>query len=315
MNDALLESISCISREESEILSGRREIDRDIYMEKPNVVDAKKLLESGKLISVRTHTRFIHFPPHRHNYIEAVYMCSGQTTHIINGDEVALKAGELLFLSRGSVQEIMPAARNDVAVNFIILPEFFEKVLFMVGREDTPLCRFITDCVKRDGGQSGYLHFKVADVLPVQNLVENLIWTIVNDLPNKRSINQSTMALLMLQLMNNSEKIAYTDDSEKAVFCALQYIEENYRSGSLQDLARKNHRDFTWYSRELKRRTGKNYTELVRQKRLSQACYLLKNTKMSVADISNCVGYENTSYFHKIFYNEFKLTPHMYRKK
>ena len=44
---------------------------------------------------IRKHTRFAHFPAHTHNYVD--YMCEGQTHHVINGQEVYLKAGELLF--------------------------------------------------------------------------------------------------------------------------------------------------------------------------------------------------------------------------
>ena len=64
-----------------------------------NTVNAKKLLAAGKLITIRSHTRFIHFPEHTHDYVEVVYMCSGQTTHIVNGKTILLEQGDLLFLS------------------------------------------------------------------------------------------------------------------------------------------------------------------------------------------------------------------------
>ena len=58
------------------------------------VIDSKRLLQKGKLIQVRPHTRFVHFPQHTHNYIEVIYMCQGSTTHILNGSEVVLEEGE-----------------------------------------------------------------------------------------------------------------------------------------------------------------------------------------------------------------------------
>ena len=84
-----------------------------------NVVTNSKILKDGKLIAVRPHTRFVHFPEHSHDYVEIVYMCSGSTTHIVNGDTVNLKKGELLFLCQSAKQEILPASENDIAVNFI----------------------------------------------------------------------------------------------------------------------------------------------------------------------------------------------------
>ena len=81
------------------------------------------MLEEGKLIAVRTHTRFVHFPSHRHNFIEVLYVCEGSLTNIIGGKEVVIEAGELLFLNQFTRHEILPAGKNDIAINFMILPE------------------------------------------------------------------------------------------------------------------------------------------------------------------------------------------------
>ena len=53
-------------------------------------------------------------------------MCQGTTTHILNGSKVILEAGDLLFLNQNAEQEILPAGEQDIAVNFIVLPEFFD---------------------------------------------------------------------------------------------------------------------------------------------------------------------------------------------
>lgn len=42
-------------------------------------IDAAKLLDDGKLIQIRTHTRFVHFPVHTYNFVEVVYMCEGRS--------------------------------------------------------------------------------------------------------------------------------------------------------------------------------------------------------------------------------------------
>ena len=208
MNAEILEELKRITVEEQEILDGRHEIDEKIYVESDgSVFDSRKLLDTTKLITVRPHTRFIHFPKHTHNYVEVIYMCSGTTTHYVNDEKVVLQQGELLFLSQNATQEIEPAGADDIAVNFIILPQFFDQPLRMIGEEENTIRDFVTECLMGEAaGKIGYLHFKVADVLPIQNLVENLIWTIMNNQQNKRSINQITMGLLFLQLMNHIDK-------------------------------------------------------------------------------------------------------------
>ena len=316
MTGEILEKLQQITPEEQRILSGEKTIEKEIYMEEnSNVIDATKLLEAGKLIQVRTHTRFIHFPEHTHNYVEMIYMCSGSTHHVINGEDVILKQGELLILNQNAVQEIYPAGEWDVAVNFIILPEFFDYGLKMMETEENQLRDFIVDCLRGENHSAGYLYFKVAEVLPMQNLLENLIWTIVNKQPNKRSINQATMGLLFLQLMNHMDKMETDAASEQQKFIiqVLSYVEEHYKSGELTELAEELHFDIYWLSKEIRKRTGKTYTDLVQAKRLSQAAYLLRTTAMNVMDISMAVGYDNISYFHRIFQKKYGMTPRRYR--
>ena len=308
----ILEKLLPITEEERAILSGEG-VDKSIYTSHGGtIIRHKKLLSDGRLIRARTHTRFVHFPEHTHDFIEAVYMCQGKTTHIINGKELVLNEGELLFLGQNARQEILPASENDIAVNFIIQPSFFDKTLEMLGAEETPIKNFLLSSLF-DGENQGYLHFKVAGVLPVQNLIENLIWTLISNTSNKRNINQTTMGLLFMQLINHTDKLVYETKEDKAVMDIFRYIEGNYKNGSLTEAASLLHYDFYWISHEIKNRTGKTYTEHLQEKRLSQAAFLLKNTSLSVEKIAIAVGYENKSYFHRIFSAKYGTSPKKYR--
>ncbi len=316
MTEVLLDKLREITPEEQRILDGRDCIEKELYMEaETNVIDAGKLLDTGKLIQVRPHTRFIHFPPHSHNYVEMIYMCKGCTHHLINGEDVYLQEGEILLLSQKAVQEIYPAGKEDIAVNFIILPEFFGDCLKIIASERNMLRDFVISCLRGENSSCGYFHFKVTDILPIQNLIENLIFTVWNRQPNKRSMNQVTMGLLFLLLMNQMDKLETGTESEpqRFVMQILAYVEEHYRDGELSELAERMHYDLYWLSKEIRKRTGKTYTELVQDKRLRQAAYLLKNTGMPVTDIAIEVGYSNISYFHRIFQKRYHMTPKKYR--
>ncbi|MBQ6918972.1 MAG: hypothetical protein IJQ74_01460 [Synergistaceae bacterium] len=65
MNAKIIQHLSVITKEEQEILDGRKKIDRDIYMAGDrDIISGDKLLPHGKNIMIRPHTRFIHFPEH-----------------------------------------------------------------------------------------------------------------------------------------------------------------------------------------------------------------------------------------------------------
>ncbi len=317
MHQDLIRELSVITEEEQSILDGRQGIDQQLYTEKKElVVDSEKLLKRGKLIEVRPHTRFVKFPRHRHNYVEVIYMCQGTTTHYIDGNEVVLEPGDLLFLNQNSEQEILPAGEADIAVNFIILPEFFNMAFSMMGTEENTLKEFLVGTLCGKNEQTSYLYFHVADVLPIQNLVENMVWTIFYDMGNKRSCNQITMGLLLLQLLNYMDKME-TGSSRfdtELTGNVLKYIEEHYKDGSLSELAELMNYDLYWLSREIKKRTGKTYKELLQAKRMSQAAYLLTSSRLPIADIIESVGYDNTSYFYRKFKERYGVSPKEYRK-
>ena len=173
MDERLLRRLKEITEEEQIILDGGQGIQRERYTSSRDfVVDSEKMLEKGKLIEIRPHTRFVHFPRHRHNYVEVLYMCSGSTTHILNGSQkLVLQQGDLLFLNQAVYHEILPAGEEDVGVNFIILPQFFDRSFRMLEQENV-LRDFLVSTLAGESAFAGWLHIEAGNILPVENLLE-----------------------------------------------------------------------------------------------------------------------------------------------
>lgn len=314
---SLLQHLKKISEEEKLLLSGEKNVQKSLYTNEPDfVVDSRKMLTLGKLIDIRPHTRFVHFPAHKHNYIEMIYMCSGTTTHILNNSSrITLNTGELLLLNPNTVHEILPAAIDDIAVNFIILPEFFDRVLAML-EEENVLRDFLIGTLKPDKNAADYLHFQSIDILPVKNLMENLIWSLLNSQPNRRNINQATMGLLILHLLNHTDRINMHDSGQyeqHLVFTVLKYIDNNYLHAELTEISRQLHMPAYSVSKIVKKHSGHTFKQLLQMKRLNQAAFLLSTTALPVEDIIALTGYDNTSYFHRIFKEYYHMTPRAYR--
>ena len=167
------------------------------------------------------------------------------------------------------------------------------------------------------GHEISYMHFNVADVLPVQNLIENLVWSLVSSQPNRRNINQVTMGLLFLNLLNCTDRLitnAAQSVPERIVVSALREIEENYANASLTQVAARNHVTAAYVSRLVREMTGKTFKELLQEKRIAKSAVLLSTTELPIGDIILTVGYENTSYFYKIFTAVYGMSPKKYRE-
>lgn len=318
MQQSLIERLKPATEEEKKILAGDRYIQKGIYTTgKDFTIDSEKMLEKGRLIDIRTHTRFIAFPAHKHNYIEIMYMCSGQTRHIINNTtEVTLQAGDLLFMNQFASHEIEAAGESDIGINFIILPEFFDEVLPMLNKGNV-LSDFLVSTLRKNTNSAGYLHYRVADVCPIQNLVENLVWSLQNRQANYRQINQTTMGLLFMQLVNATDHIETGNQEQHQdlfVIHVLKYIEEHYRTATLGEIAADMNQSSSNMSKQIKHYTGKTFKELLQEKRLSQAEHLICDTAIPITDIIYLVGYDNTSYFHRIFRENYHMSPKTYRK-
>ena len=319
MREELLNELMVISEEEKKYRAGQGMVERQLYArESIGEIDRELLLKRGRLITVRPHSRFVDFPEHRHNYVEIMYMCSGQTVHSVDGaPPLTLRQGELLFLNQHAVHSVERADLEDIGVNLIVLPQFFDLAFEMIGA-DNILGKFLIGSLRRGGEEISYLHFRVADALPVQNLMENLVWSLVNAQPNSRRINQTTMGLLFLQLLNYTADISLEKNAFSGngiVLDVLREIEENYRTADLTAFARDRRFSLPYLSNAVHEATGRTFKELLREKRLTKAAELMCSTRLPVQDIITAVGYENTSYFYRIFRERYGMTPREYRRR
>lgn len=312
----LLEQLREITEEERRILNGEAEVDRDLYTSGSDfTIDSNKMLEEGKLIAIRTHTRFVHFPLHRHNYVEVLYVCEGTLTNIIDGKQVIVRKGELLFLNQFTHHEILAAGRSDIAINFMVLPEFFDVAYSMAGNNNV-LADFLVNVLRRDNQQGEYLHFKVSEVLQIQNLLENMIYSLVTGKGDQNRINQTTMGLIFLYLLESVQyaEMRLPNQYENMItMTTLDYIEQQYKTATLTELCEKLHLPMHMLSKMIRKNTGFNFKELLQRKRLNKAVELMCETDLPISDIIAAVGYENGSYFHRVFKERYHTTPRAFR--
>lgn len=319
MDQRIIEFLERITPEEREILAGKNSVEKNIYTNKKDfrIVEGEKLLKTGRLITVRTHTRFIDFTEHKHDYVEAIYVLKGSITNIINGEEIVLNKGDLLFLNCHASHGVKACNINDIAVNFIIKPVFFDTALAMM-EEKNYITNFIIDTLRNDTTKGQFLLFKTDNILPITNILENLIYSIITDKSfDEQSINKKLMGLLFMYLSNHTSalkehsKVNYEEVMSKII---LKYIDTNYKNASLYEISEQLNSSISQISRFIKIRFGKNFKELLQEKRFQVAVKLLEETNLSVSDIVLNIGYENNSYFHRKFRETYHVSPAEYRK-
>ncbi len=315
LREELLKSLRRISDEERDILA-KHVIDKDLYTGHVDFdVDSSKLMSVGRYMAARTHTRFTDFPEHSHNYIEIMYVCSGSITHVIDGEEIVMAGGDILFMNKYVRHSIKKTGADDIGINFIILPEFFDIPLVMLKADKSnPLADFLLSTLRIEDKKPRYLHFKTAGDCAVENLMENIISSLIKG-EDRENINQFTMGLIFLHLFEAINTALPQSDGDAVVSAAIEYINKRYKDANLTELATSMHRSVSNMSKIIKNTSGCTFSRLLQKKRMEQAAVFLADTSMSVAEIINAVGYENSSYFYKSFRSEYGMSPRDFRMR
>ena len=317
LNEMILNRIYEITSEEkSFLLDGP--FDTSIFSDEyPDMVDYHKLMPAGTQICARMHSRFGAYPNHNHNFIELVYMCKGKTVHIINGkSRIKLCEGDLLFISQHAYHSIERADFNDIALNLFILPQLLDHALNVI-KTDNPMYSFLFSCLSNTMNTYPVLIFNTHDVLHVQNLMENILWYLTSVPNSNLQMVEQTLTLLIVELQNHVESLVQLmpDDYDGAlVLLTIRYIEKNYATATLNEIASQLNQPIYRLSRLIHAGTGNTFSTLLLNTRMRKAAAMLTETNMSIQSVISAVGYSNASFFYECFKKKTGMTPAEYRK-
>lgn len=97
---------------------------------------------------------------------------------------------------------------------------------------------------------------------------------------------------------------------------AAQYIDRNYYEElTLVSLAAKYCVESSYFSRMFKQETGKNLMLYITDKRVEKAKEIMHQSDISMAEIAFMVGYDDYTYFSKVFKKVTGVSPREYRNK
>jgi len=120
----------------------------------------------------------------------------------------------------------------------------------------------------------------------------------------------------MIARSHNDESMVceYTASKSNPLIPILQYINDNYSTVSLDTLAKRFSYSEQHICRLIKGNIGKTFVQHLTDIRLSKAKILLLTTDLSIADIARSCGYEENTYFHRLFKKVLGVTPIQYKK-
>jgi YesN/AraC family two-component response regulator len=317
--DALLKKLKKYNDEEKSIINASQtDIVKAYYTTQQEfIIESSKFLKDDNLIITRKHPRFIKFPMHKHDYIELNYVFNGQLKQKIGDEEIVLKKGEMLFLNQHIEHSLEKCGEEDIIINFIINPSFFDYIFQELEKEITGemINKFLFQSLFDNNKDGSYLYFKVSSVESIQKLMEDMILEMMDKNLLTEIKMKFTMGLLFVELMKHthlleSKEVNYDYRLMNEI---INYINDFYPSASLNELADKLNMATYNLSKLIKQNSGKTFKDLVQEKRIDEAKKILKYKNKSVEQVANYVGYDNISYFYRLFKKHTGFTPNRYR--
>jgi AraC-like DNA-binding protein len=125
------------------------------------------------------------------------------------------------------------------------------------------------------------------------------------------SLDNSEKLLVPIEYKNPS----IVSDNER-VETVLSFINSNFEKNiTLEEAARKINLGPASFCRFIKKNTGKGFVDHLHEIRISQVLRLLIDTDYSISEISYRCGFNNLSFFNRLFKKKFQCTPKEFREK
>jgi AraC family transcriptional regulator, dual regulator of chb operon len=281
-------------------------------------INCEKLMKEDENFAIHKHKRFTKFKEHKHDYLELIYVFSGSINQKINGVEVNINKGEICLLDLNLFHSIEPAFENDIAVNIIMKKEFFDGIFMSFLSDNDIISDFIIKTFYHKKEHKNYLLFHTNENEMIQTIMNNILCEYFEGKIGSDTAIHAYILLLFTELLryyrenmgqSNIKSLNRTIISE-----VKSYLSRNYKSVTLKETADYFHFHPDYLSKLIKNSTGVSFTDLLQEIKLKEASLLIENTDLPILDITYEVGYNNLSYFYKIFRKKYSVTPTEFRK-
>ena len=244
---------------------------------------------------------------HTHDFIEIVYVKSGEALHVINDQVYHIGVGDIMVIPKEYRHYIKPinshkSSENDFRIINIIFEEGiveFDKSSF----SGKPI---------NVGNDGKILHLIEQICEEYRAKEDNYIYAM--------KMYLSLMLLLLERkdrlLQKGKSLISGVDFTDIYIDKVVQYVSENYKQNIfIDDIANYIGLSKGYLQRLFKKRAGLTLVDYIIRYRIQESCKLLLETNYSIYEIAGQVGFFDLKHFYNKFKELLNQTPKQYRKQ
>lgn len=258
---------------------------------------------------------FTYVPIHWHDEMELIYIKKGKGIITVDFNQYHVSAGAIMLIIPGQLhtieqyeQEIMEYENIIFHPNILISKktdtcntDFFQPLLSgkislpVLYESGMPFYNEIAACV--DANDEICKTYPEGYQLFIKSQLFMLFFILSNKCTLEAPVKKDYKSLEKMKLI-------------------LKYVENNYMDKiTIEDIANEVNLSQSHFMKYFKNTMGSSFIDYLNEYRLTMASRLLISSESSILDIAAEVGFDNLSYFNRIFKKRFDQTPSAYRKR
>lgn len=259
----------------------------------------------------------IHEPFHRQDFffINYAYKNSYQALSEKYNNLITINEDECYIGQPYSGYALRADNSEDVVIIGVLIRKdsFFREYLPTV-YTDSDLFRFFVE-PQTNKFSDEYIHLPVTKEHSIRTLLEMMVVEYADKREDTQRILKSMLQTLLLEIARRYRIEKCGTESKSLAEQIIDYMGDHSDVVTLKDIAAHFSYHPNYISALLHKETGRKFTEILLEKRMDRAVLLMKNTSLTIEEISVLLGYSNHSNFYKAFKEYYKMTPREYLKK
>lgn len=258
----------------------------------------------------------IHEPFHRQDFffINYAYKNSYQALSEKYNNLIQINEDECYIAQPYSGYALRADSKEDsVIIGVLIRKDSFFREYLPTVYTDSALFRFFVE-PQTNKFSDEYIHLPVTKDHAIRTILELMVVEYADKKEDTQKILKPMLQTLLLQIARRYRIENRESDVKPLARQIIDYMDDHSDVVTLKDIAAHFSYHPNYISSLLHKETGRKFTEILLEKRMKRAVLLMKNTSLSIEEISSLLGYSNHSNFYKAFKEYYGVTPRKYLK-
>lgn len=261
-------------------------------------------------------TSFPSIATHWHEEIEVIIVLDGSCDYRINLNSFIVNKGDILIIDSQSLHSLTCISNKNMTwASFV-----FNMNMLKSSNTDGTLLKYIAPLLNHEHQLPIILKDNINCYPKIFDVIENIIYCYYEkDIAYELELKSLLFKFFSLLYKNdlierNQSKNNLTINTTDKIKLVLNYINDHYSEDiSINTLAELCEYSEYHFMRFFKKHIGLTCVQYINNLRLEKSSILLTSTNNAIMDISLEVGFDNLSYFNKLFKRKYNLTPKEFR--